>query len=794
MIALRLAAALAALTALAVPTTAAADHTAHLDAAATSEPSCQVRGLWLTGFDHPAGSLAEGNHRYAVAALDGAGQPLAAACPAEIVATSGGADAVLLNWRAAPGASAYRVFRGAYTGPGSPDPQALVVAAGPTTAVPAASLGCAEGGRCTFADTGLQTAPQIPAFAAERNQAGLPADLRIVQRIDYGGVDPNSSALNTSDDPFPAAVRSSVLRFPPGLVPDPGAAPRCPLTGESSLLGDPAEHGSDDPDEDSCPAASLVGTVRTVSRVPDPARGADATRIQVSVGDIFNGEPKPGEAGRLFVVIRPACSAGSPVAPGSDTCKAALGQPAGAPKDFEVEKEFLASVASIVDRGAGALGVDAVTVRAEDDGPLPAKLGILVPGTGGDLRRAPAGASPDVQVRELRQTLFGVADQGTPAAGDDRAFLVLPTSCAAKSIEAEAATHQHGTAVTDSIGLQAGGCANVPFAPSIEALLGGPGQNAPDGLPGLTVTIRQAPGEAAVRSATVTLPRSVGPALTGISAVCSKSDFARGACPAETLKGEASATTPLLPVALTGPVHLVDNAPELPQIGVTLSGGPMPAVRFTGDIDLTENGLVNRFGTLPEVALTSFSLRFAGGPGALLQNVVDLCGDPGAIAATFEGFNGATSQAATRVQVDQAGCPSVPPVPPAPVATASLSKVRTGSPTLRVKLTGVSGRRLRTVKLTLPKGLSFKKGKARRKIAVRVGGKALRGRPRGGRRTLRIDSLKAGRVQITAGRGTLRASRKLRKRGKRQRLAFKLTGSDTNRAPYRVRVKVRPSS
>jgi hypothetical protein len=764
---------------LCVPAAASASHTAYVDQVATTTPGCEVKGLWLVPYNDPAGTLA-GVFRYTVTALDAGGVDMSAACEAEVTSVDAPGNAVLLDWRATPGAAGYRVYRGAFAGP------MQAIAATPV---------CRASGRCFTVDRGNPAAgAATPTFASPLTQAGAPADLKLVQRVDYGGSDADSSATNTSDDPFPAAISTDLLHFPAGLVPNPGAAPRCPLFGESSLLGSKDAFGGDDPNEDTCPRSTQVGTVKTTSRVP---AGPGTTRIQISVGDVYNGETKGSEAGRLFVVIRPACSddQAPPLAPGSDTCKAALGQPAGSPKDFEVEREFLASVATIVDRGNGVVGVDAHTVKAEDDSPLAPKIGVLVPGPGGALTHAPASQSPDVQVRQLTQNLFGRAESGTP-------FLVLPTSCALKTLTADVTTHQDQSVSTGSNSLAATGCANVPFGPAIEALLGGAGQNAPDAHPALSVTVRQSPGEAATRSATVNLPASIGPALAGLANVCSKADFAKGACPPITQKGEATATTPLLPITLSGPVHLVDNAPDFPQLGVTLTGGPLPPVRFLGNIALgpTGTGIVNSFPQLPEVPLTTFTLKFAPGPGSLLQNVKDICTGAGDITAGFEGYNGKQSSASSAVTVDQAGCPSVPPAKPRPQASASMTKVKTGKPTLTLTVrSGAPAQALMSLRIGVPKGLeldrkAFKRGlrvnaRAINTSRVTKGIRLVKGR-------LSLSTLPAGAssVVVTLSKGALTANKKVRKRGRKQTLRFPVRVADATNEAVNLRPRVRPRS
>ena len=215
-----------------------------------------------------------------------------------------------------------------------------------------------------------------------------------------------------------------------------------------SLLGDPAEFGTDDPNEDTCPLESLVGTVQTVSRT---RTGGGTAITTLTEGDIYNGETTGGEPGRLLIVLRPLCSAGSPVAPGSPTCTAVLGSAA-----LQVEKSFLTARASIVERGGGNYGIDVDTfdIKSGADEPLSPTVDVLAP-VGGSLVRA--GKAP-IQVQRLTQTLFGSADQGTAAAADDLPFVTLPTSCSLKTLSSDAMTWVDNTVLSGQATFTTTGC------------------------------------------------------------------------------------------------------------------------------------------------------------------------------------------------------------------------------------------------------------------------------------------------------------------------------------------------
>ena len=193
-----------------------------------------------------------------------------------------------------------------------------------------------------------QDPTKVPTLISPTSQGGAHADVNLVQTIDYGSDTFVSDPASTT-----ASLRSDVFQLPPGFILSPNAAPTCKLAGAApSLIGDPAKFGSDDPDEDTCPNSTLVGTIQTRA-----VAASDPSVLSLVEGDIYNGETQAGELARLFIVLRPPCSAGNLAAsPGSFTCNASLGS-----TNRQVEKSFLAGVARMVDRGGGVLGLPTST-------------------------------------------------------------------------------------------------------------------------------------------------------------------------------------------------------------------------------------------------------------------------------------------------------------------------------------------------------------------------------------------------------------------------------------------------
>ena len=66
-------------------------------------------------------------------------------------------------------------------------------------------------------------------------------------------------------------------------------------------------------------------------------------------------------------------------------------------------------------------------ISSGSDQPLSNSTHVAVVSTGTE------GAAIPIQVQKITQYLFGKADQGTADASDDVPFVLMPTSCAAKT-------------------------------------------------------------------------------------------------------------------------------------------------------------------------------------------------------------------------------------------------------------------------------------------------------------------------------------------------------------------------
>ena len=776
-----------------VPAAAAsAASTATLSMSSTAV-GCQPKGLWAIPANKPGGGggLTTGPYAYKVTATVASSE--AAPCYAAPVTPANGSDAALLQFNQTPGDAAsitYNVYRSTAGGPFE------LVFTFPGTATAAQTSGvanCTAGARfCTFFDPGLPQQPSktAPAGPAAQSTAASHPDVNIVQAI-TPGADVSAN---------PDTLKTDVLHFAPGFLANPTAAAACALADPNgpSLLGDASKQA--DANEDTCSQASLVGTIQVAGRVLTQNGAANT----LTEGDIYIGAPKAGEAGRLLVALRPPCSTGSPVAPGSAPCTALLGSP-----QARTAKQFLAAAASFVRRSDGSYGLDIATYNVSDgtDQPLSNSLDILAPdGQGGF---TVAGHAP-IQIRTIVQHLFGIADQNTASTSDDQPFTVMPTSCGDEPFSADKTFYTEDGTVTASTTLASTDCALLGFSPAITATVGGAGKTAKGQNPDLDVTITQPAGDAATKSASTTIPNSVGPNLAALGTLCTDAQADSDSCPAGSQVGTASAASRLLPGTLAGNVYVVgQSGGQLPKLAVLLKGAIN--LRIDGQLSLGSDGATTTtFAALPDVPLSTFTLHIRG----LVTNNKDLCDGAGNVTGHFVGYNGKTADVSAPLTV--VGAPACPVVTPAkvtlkkPKLKVTLAKVKTGRPTLKITATRANGAsRMRNLYVVLPKGLSMGKGKGRiqRLLVVKAGSKRLKlGSLRVGSRSVlvRRGIVGAKTVTITFKRGLVHVKKaSIRKKGKHQRLTFRfrtIVGGGKGAKPYGLTkvfkpiLKVRPKS
>jgi hypothetical protein len=440
-------------------------------------------------------------------------------------------------------------------------------------------------------------------------------------------------------------------------------------------------------------------------------------------------------------------------------------------------------------------------------GSEPARLGAVIRPTGGLLGKLfvpttitarPSDGGLDSVVVDLPPDLNGIplytermafTLQGRPAGGTGP-FMRNPTSCNPATSTVEATPWEAPvTTVSKTSSFTPTDCGALGFEPHIDGAVGARGLTARRAKPPLRTVITQGPEQAGQAAATVVLPGVVGADLTQLSRACPAAQVALRNCPDTARVGTVEAATPLLAHPLTGNVYLSSKAVgQLPGLTIQLAD-PIP-LRLEGSVELTPSGLKTTFTGLPDVPLSRFALNLDGGAAGAFQISDDLCelSAPPTVTASFVAQSG--KQAAETKPMKVEGCT------PAPKASARITRLRTGRPTVRLTVTAAADAPdLRQVRVLLPDALRTKPNRARAGARAKTGaGKLARSAIKLNRDgELRLTLPAATRtVTATLSKGTVRVGRKLKraKKPKRQSLRVIVTDADGPR-PART-LKVRP--
>lgn len=204
-------------------------------------------------------------------------------------------------------------------------------------------------------------------------------------------------------------------------------------------------------------------------------------------------------------------------------------------------------------------------------------------------------------------------------------FTLNPTSCALSSVGATAL----GLASDASLSarFQVGECSALKFKPNLKVKLHGATKRGAYQRLTAMVTYPEGLGYANIARAAVTLPHSEFLAQEHIRTVCTRVQFAAHACPAGSVYGHATATTPLLDEPLSGPVYLRSSNNLLPDLVVVLRGPDSRPieVELAGRTDSKNGGLRNTFDFVPDAPVSKFTLTLLGGKKSLIVNSRDLC-------------------------------------------------------------------------------------------------------------------------------------------------------------------------
>jgi hypothetical protein len=260
------------------------------------------------------------------------------------------------------------------------------------------------------------------------------------------------------------------------------------------------------------------------------------------------------------------------------------------------------------------------------------------------------------------QILFGVPLrlQRISVNIDRPSFMFNPTNCAAQQISATVSGSQNATATVSSP-FAVGGCKSLSFKPKFTVSTSG--HTSRKAGASLDAKVSYPAGsignEANIARVKVSLPRQLPSRLTTLQKACPAKvfDANAAACPPASIVGIARATTPLLPVGLSGPVYFVSHGGEaFPSLIVVLQGDGV-RVDLTGTTFINKAGITSStFKTVPDVPVGTFELYLPEGKYSALAANGKLCQSQSKLVmpTEFVAQNGAVMKQSTKIAVS--GC------------------------------------------------------------------------------------------------------------------------------------------
>ncbi len=221
-------------------------------------------------------------------------------------------------------------------------------------------------------------------------------------------------------------------------------------------------------------------------------------------------------------------------------------------------------------------------------------------------------------------------------------FMINPTNCTPYSVASEGVGDQ-GTVANFSSYFHAVNCGALAFAPKMSITqLGGHKATKRSQDPSLAIELNTRPGDANIKSLSVTLPKAFEIDQRHLGNICDRSELASDHCAGRQAIGEATTNTPLLEAPLQGPVYAVSGFGVLPHLAFILGG----QVMLIPEAESSTLGNTGRLKTVvpvvPDAPIGNFRFILFGGSQGYLSNTQSLCSAPTISTIEFAAQNGKT--------------------------------------------------------------------------------------------------------------------------------------------------------
>ena len=239
---------------------------------------------------------------------------------------------------------------------------------------------------------------------------------------------------------------------------------------------------------------------------------------------------------------------------------------------------------------------------------------------------------------------------------DREKFTFNPTDCNKTAIDGVLSSTE-GAKAAVSTSFQVTNCATLAFKPKLAASTSGKTSRANGASLHVKLTYPEGPYDANIAKVKVDLPKQLPSRLTTLQKACPAQVFDANPanCPKESKVATATATTPVLPVPLTGPAYFVSHGGEaFPDLIVVLQGYGA-TVDLVGTTFISKAGITSStFKTVPDVPVGTFEMTLPQGKYSALAANGNLCNTKLKMPTSFVGQNGVEQHVTTPIIVT--GC------------------------------------------------------------------------------------------------------------------------------------------
>jgi hypothetical protein len=239
---------------------------------------------------------------------------------------------------------------------------------------------------------------------------------------------------------------------------------------------------------------------------------------------------------------------------------------------------------------------------------------------------------------------------------DRPGFMFNPTNCSQQAIVGTVSSAQ-GSATNVSSSFAAANCAALPFKPSFKASTQAKTSKA-DGA-SLAVKVGSSAGQANIAKVRVILPKQLPARLTTLQKACTEAQFNTNpaGCPPGSAVGSATAVTPVLAHALTGPAYLVSHGgAAFPDLVFVLQGEGI-VLYLDGNTNIKKGITSSTFNSVPDAPISTFETVFPEGPHSVLATNIpaktkgSMCAQKLTMPTAITGQNGAVVKQTTKIAV-----------------------------------------------------------------------------------------------------------------------------------------------